>query len=68
MPLLTGKKNVGRNIKELIADNAKSGTERGASGKVRSKKQIIAIAINAAGKSKGKKKWQCEEGGIIKTY
>ncbi len=51
--------DVGKNIKELVADNKKSGKARGANGKVRSRKQVIAIALNAAGKSnkgKGKKK------------
>ena len=43
-PLLRGKKNIGRNIKELKM-----------SGKKRSKKQIIAIALNTAGISKKKK-------------
>lgn len=45
-------KNVGKNIKELIKDNAKKGKEKGAGGKTRPRKQIIAIALNAAGKSK----------------
>ena len=45
-------KNVGKNIKELIADNHKSGKERGANGKSRSRAQIVAIALHAAGKSK----------------
>lgn len=45
-------KNVGKNIKELMRDNKKKGKARGANGKVRGKKQIIAIALNAAGKSK----------------
>ncbi len=50
-------KNVSSNIKELYKDNKKSGKARGANGKPRSRKQIIAIALNAAGKSKyGKKK------------
>lgn len=53
MPLT---KNVSKNISELYKDNKKSGKARGANGKVRSRKQIIAIAINAAGKSKKKKK------------
>ena len=52
MTLLKGKSNVGRNIKELIADNKKKGKEKGANGKARSRKQIIAIALNAAGVSK----------------
>ena len=47
-------KNVGKNIFELLADNKKKGKARGANGKVRSKKQVLAIALNAAGKSKKK--------------
>ena len=47
-------KNVGKNVKELYADNKKSGKERGANGKPRGRAQIIAIAMNAAGKSKKK--------------
>lgn len=54
MPLKKGKKNIGKNIKELIADNKKEGKERGAKGKVRPMKQILAIAISTA--KKGKKK------------
>lgn len=49
-------KNVSRNIRELIADNKKKGKTRGANGKKRSRKQIIAIALNAAGKSKRKRR------------
>lgn len=50
-------KNVGKNIRELIADNKKKGKEKGAGGKPRSRKQILAIALASAGKSKyGKKK------------
>jgi hypothetical protein len=45
-------KNVGKNIKELIADNKKTGKAKGANGKVRSMAQIKAIALSAAGKSK----------------
>lgn len=52
MPLT---KNVGQNIRELKADNKLSGKARGANGKVRPQKQIIAIALNAAGKSKYKR-------------
>lgn len=44
-----GKKNVGSNISELKADNKKKGKERGAGGKPRSKEQILAIALRAAG-------------------
>lgn len=47
-------KNVQKNIRELYADNKKSGKERGANGKVRSRDQIIAISLNAAGKAKAK--------------
>jgi hypothetical protein len=47
-------RNVSANIRELYADNKKKGKERGAKGKVRSKKQIIAIALSAAGKSNKK--------------
>jgi len=43
--------NVSRNIKELYKDNEKSGKAKGANGKTRSKAQIIAIAMSAAGKS-----------------
>lgn len=49
MPLT---KNVSSNIRELYKDNKKKGKARGASGKMRSRKQIIAIALNAAGRSK----------------
>ena len=55
MPLLKGKKNVGKNIRELIADNKKKGKAKGAGGKARSKKQIIAIALRVAGVLKKKK-------------
>ena len=41
-------RNVASNMRELYADNRKKGKERGAKGKVRSKKQIIAIALAAA--------------------
>lgn len=42
--------DVSANIRELSADNKRSGKERGANGKARSRKQIIAIALHAAGK------------------
>ena len=45
MPL---SKNVSKNIRELYKDNKKSGKARGANGKPRSRKQIVAIAISAA--------------------
>lgn len=50
MPLLKGKKNIGKNISELNADNKKSGKAKGANGKVRSRKQILAIALSQARK------------------
>ena len=40
-------------MRELYADNKKSGKERGAKGKPRSRAQMIAIALRAAGKAKG---------------
>lgn len=45
-------KDVSKNIRELIKDNKAKGKERGAKGKARSRKQIIAIALDAAGKSR----------------
>lgn len=48
-------KNVGKNIKELLLDNKKKGSARGANGTPRSLAQIGAIVLNAAGKSKKKK-------------
>lgn len=48
MPLLKGKKNIGMNIHELIKDNGKIGKNRGANGKVRPMKQVIAIALSVA--------------------
>ena len=41
-------KDIGKNIKELEADNKKKGKAKGASGKARPMKQIIAIALEAA--------------------
>lgn len=49
-------RNITKNIKELYADNKKSGKARGAGGKPRSRAQILAIALRAAGKSKYKKR------------
>ena len=40
------------NIRELVADNKKKGKEKGAGGKARSMKQIVAISLTMAGKSK----------------
>lgn len=45
-------RSVSKNIRDLKADNKKPGNARGASGKARPQKQIVAIALNAAGKSK----------------
>lgn len=57
MPLKKGgKKAIAYNITELYRDNLKKGKEKGAGGKVRSPKQIIAIAFMAAGKGKKKSK------------
>jgi len=47
-------RDVSANIRELYKDNLKKGKTKGASGKARSRKQIIAIALSAAGKSKNK--------------
>lgn len=56
-PLKKGssRKVISENISELYKDNAKSGKARGQNGKPRSRSQIIAIALNTAGKSKKKK-------------
>lgn len=50
MPLKKGKKYINSNIEELYADNKKKGKARGANGKKRSRKQIIAIAYSVAKK------------------
>jgi hypothetical protein len=57
VPLKKGssKKTVSANIRELYKDNKKSGKEKGAGGKPRSKSQINAIALSMAGKSRKKK-------------
>jgi uncharacterized membrane protein YkoI len=39
---------VSSNIRELMKDNKKSGKARGAGGKVRPMKQILAIALSKA--------------------
>ena len=52
MPLVG---SVSDKIRELYKDNKKTGKAKGANGKVRSRKQIIAIALNSPGKSKRKK-------------
>lgn len=48
MPLKSGKKNIGANIRELKKDNMKKGKEKGAGGKARPMKQILAIALYKA--------------------
>lgn len=45
-------KDVGANMREMMKDNMKKGKERGMGGKKRSRKQMIAIALHAAGKLK----------------
>lgn len=55
MPLLKGKKNIGKNIRELKADNLKKGIAKGAGGTARPMKQILAIVLNKAGVSKKRK-------------
>lgn len=56
MPLKKGssKKAMAANFHELKMDNKKKGKERGAKGKPRSQKQIIAIVLSKAGKSNKK--------------
>lgn len=58
MPLAKGssKKSIASRFHELTLDNKKSGKARGANGKPRSRKQIIAIALGGKGK---KKKQSC---------
>lgn len=41
-------KDVGKNIAELMKDNKKKGKAKGAGGKARPMKQILAIALEAA--------------------
>lgn len=50
MPLGKSEK---KNIQELYKDNMKKGKAKGANGKVRNKKQIVAIAFSASRKAKG---------------
>lgn len=47
-------KNVSKNVSELYKDNKKSGKARGANGKMRPRKQMVAIALHAADKSRKK--------------
>jgi hypothetical protein len=48
-------KDVSKNMHELAMDNKKTGKARGANGVPRSHKQMVAISLAAAGKSKSKK-------------
>jgi hypothetical protein len=48
-------KDVSKNMHELAMDNKKKGKARGAGGIPRSRNQMIAIALSAAGKSKPRK-------------
>lgn len=52
MPLKSGKSNIGANIRELKKDNLKKGKAKGAGGKARPMKQILAIALSKAGVKK----------------
>lgn len=54
MPLKKGssKKAMAYNFSELKKDNMKKGKEKGQGGKKRSQKQIVAIVMSMAGKSK----------------
>ena len=54
MPLIKGssRKAISERFKELYTDNKKKGKSRGANGKPRSRKQIIAIALNSGKKKK----------------
>lgn len=45
-------RSVSKNIRDLVADNKKKGKARGAGGKKRPMKRIVAIALSAAGKKK----------------
>lgn len=48
----SSKKTMAKNFHELKMDNLKKGKARGANGKKRSQKQIIAIVLSKAGKKK----------------
>jgi hypothetical protein len=48
-------KDVSKNMHELAMDNKKKGKARGAGGVPRSHKQMVAISLSAAGKSKPRK-------------
>jgi hypothetical protein len=51
-------KDIGKNIRELRADNRKKGSARGAGSKPRSQKQILAIALRSAGVPKAGRRFR----------
>jgi len=56
-------KDVSKNMHELAMDNKKKGKARGAGGTPRSRQQMIAIALSAAGKSsKSPRKFRMRSG------
>jgi hypothetical protein len=55
-------KDIGKNIRELRADNRKKGLARGAVGKPRSQKQILAIALRSAGVPKAGRRFRMRRG------
>jgi len=55
-------KDIGKNIRELRADNRKKGSARGAGGKPRSQKQILAIALRSAGVPKVGRRFRMRRG------
>jgi len=55
-------KDIGKNIRELRADNRKKGKARGAGGRPRSQKQILAIALRSAGVPKAGRRFRMRRG------
>ena len=55
-------KDIGKNIRELRADNKRKGSARGAGGKPRSQKQILAIALRAFGAPKAGRRFRMRKG------
>lgn len=55
-------KDIGKNIRELRADNRKKGSARGAGGKPRGQKQILAIALRSAGVPKAGRRFRMKRG------
>jgi hypothetical protein len=56
MPLLKGKKNIGKNITKLKVDNMKKSKAMGANGVKRPMKQILAMVLSKAGVKKNELK------------